>query len=351
LQNKGHELQIFSSSSQGREEQSSYKIQAGIQVLLGLGDDPQPTLDRFNPEVIFSHNLFPNIGSGWLRKFGGKTYSFKHNYRDICASGNLYRNGNVCFLCLKGTTFNGVINKCYKNSALMSLPVSLRNSLKIDLRPELIEPKKFLVLSNRMREFLSHTGVDKSKFEVIPNFITDPYAGKLKQETKNSRWVASGRLTSEKGFSELIDYWPSSYGLDIYGDGPLLDELKYKSENRDEISIQGGVSRGVLTKLLPTYHGAILPSRWFEPGPLSVLEYLAAGLPIISTGVWSEAAGLDISQHIETAGSTKEEISQRLLRMITNIESNLTEISLFQREKYLNQFTPDHWYTRLMEIL
>jgi len=351
LRNRGHELQVIASSSQGKTQDSLYKLRAGLNVIAGLGDNPQAALDIFNPDAIISHNLFPNIGMGWLRKFGHKTYSFKHNYRDICASGNLYRDSKVCFLCVEGTALNGVINKCYKDSALMSLPISLRNSLKIDFRPELSEPKRFLVLSSKMKEILLNTGVQRDKFKVIPNFIPDPYAGEFELKAKNSRWIASGRLTSEKGFSELIDIWPNEYVLDIYGEGPLLDELKKKTQGRDEISIQGGVSRNDLSKLLPTYHGAILPSRWFEPGPLTILEYLAAGLPVISTGVWSEAAGLDISQHIETAGATEEANSQQLLRLIENVESNLEDFSLTQREKYLKSFTPDHWYTRLMEIL
>ena len=128
--------------------------------------------------------------------------------------------------------------------------------------------------------------------------------------------MASGRLTAEKGFSELIEFWPTGYKLDIYGEGPLIGELKRKAASRGDISIKSGVSRKELSKMLPMYSGAILPSRWFEPGPLTVLEYLAAGLPIISSGVWSEAAGLDISHHANTDGVPNEVISKQLLDLI-----------------------------------
>ncbi len=351
LLNMGHQLQIFSSSSLEKSSNSLYKFRSGVNVLAGIGDDPQEALETFKPDVILSHNLFPNISTGWLRKFGHKTFSFKHNYRDICASGNLYRNANVCVLCVNGTSLNGFLNKCYKNSALMSLPISLRNSFKIRLRPELNEPRKFLVLSNKMKEILLSTQVPIDKFEVIPNFISDPYYGKLNSETRNNGWVTSGRLTKEKGFSELIDFWPNSYKLDIYGEGPLLEELKIKTKNKENISIKGGVSRTHLSKLLPSYIGAILPSRWFEPGPLTVLEYLAAGLPIISTGVWSDAAGLDISNHVDAHGVGNEEITQQLVNLIRQLEIKSKETSNSQREKYLREFTPEIWYGRLIEII
>ncbi len=351
LINKGHELQVFTSSSIEKSKNPLYKFRAGINVVAGVGDNPQEVLEIFNPDVILSHNLFPNISNGWLRKFGHKTFSFKHNYRDICASGNLYRNANICVLCVSGSSLNGVINKCYKNSALMSIPISLRNSLKLELRPELNEPKKFLVLSNKMKEILMSTQVSSEKFEVIPNFISDPYFGMRITQSRNDKWVASGRLTNEKGFSELIDFWPNDYSLDIYGEGPLLEELKMKTKNRDNISIMGGVSRNELSRVLPLYSGAVLPSRWFEPGPLTVLEYLAAGLPIISCGVWSDAAGLDISNHLNTDGVANEEIAKKMSNLIKRFDADFTKCSKRQREKYLNEFTPENWYERLMEII
>ena len=57
-------------------------------------------------------------------------------------------------LCLNATALNGFVHKCYKDSALISLPISLRNSLNIESRPKLNEPKKFLVLSSKMKQML-----------------------------------------------------------------------------------------------------------------------------------------------------------------------------------------------------
>ena len=351
LTKMGHQVALYSSFTIEKQKSRFYQLRAGFNVLLGVGDDPEEYLTKFCPDIVLMHNLYPNISSSWLRKFGPITFAFKHNYRDVCASGNLYRNGSICLLCVEGTSINGVINRCYKGSALMSIPVSVRNSLKIELRPELTEPKKFLVLSNKMKEILQNTGLNGNRFEVISNFISDPYLGDFKTTSRNHRWVASGRLTVEKGFSELVDCWPTGYGLDIYGEGPMLEELKRKTENRADISIKGGVKRRELSKLLPTYSGALLPSRWYEPGPLMVLEYLAAGLPIISTGVWSDAAGLEASYHIGNVDATGESISEQLVVLMENLKSNIESISQIQREKYLNGFTPDHWYRRLIEII
>jgi glycosyltransferase involved in cell wall biosynthesis len=351
LTKQGHELEIFSSSSFEKESKLLYKVRAGINVVTGQGDDPLPALNKFKPDVVVSHNLFPNIATGWLRKFGDQTYSYKHNYRDLCASGNLYRNGRVCHACVEGSSLQGVINKCYKDSALMSMPITIRNSMSIEYRPELYNPRKFLVLSRSMKETLLNTGIDSSRFEIIPNFISDPYPEGLSSLPKNDKWVSSGRLTTEKGFMELVECWPSEFELDIYGDGPLLEALREKTKEKSNISIKGGVSRHELHYLLPSYLGAILPSRWLEPGPLTVLEYLAAGLPIVSVGIWSGAAGLELSNHIETSSSESNAGAAALAVKLAEIESELGMISKQQRKKYLKEFTPKVWYDRFLEIV
>ena len=344
-------MRIFSSSSLEKESQPFFKIRAGINVIAGFGDNPVPELERFNPDVVLSHNLFPNISTGWLREFGEITFSFKHNYRDICAAGTLYRNKKICLACVESSSINGVINKCYKGSALMSIPITARNSLGVRFRPELYGPRKILVLSNTMKEKMLSTGLGADRFEVIPNFIPDPHAGVLVKGPKNNRWVAAGRLTEEKGFRELIEAWPKNYCLDIYGDGPLLYELQSRFGNTGNVRIKGAVSHKTLLNLLPEYNGAILPSRWLEPGPLTVLEYLASGLPLISIGVWSGAAGLDLSNHVESIDLERDAVSQSLSEKLSALELNLSEISLLQREKYLTHFVPDVWYRRFREII
>jgi glycosyltransferase involved in cell wall biosynthesis len=202
-----------------------------------------------------------------------------------------------------------------------------------------------------MKILLSSSRIDKDKFVVIPNFVQDSYRNFNFKLEKNNRWVAAGRLTEEKGFQELIEYWPDKYSLDIYGNGQLLQRLKKLVELKENINIKGSLSRDDFVKILPTYTGAIMPSKWYEPGPLVVLEYLAAGLPVISIGAWSEAAGLDLSCHVEMNAGKTICVSTRLEEKIDHIENNSIIFSNEQRKKYLEGFTPAKWYERFLNVL
>ena len=351
LKSKGHDVAIFASKYPEDKWPVSSMIRTGRNVVFGLGDNPAESLREFNPEAILLHNLFPNISSNWLEEFGEITFSFKHNYRDVCASANLYRNGSICMKCVEGSNLNALINRCYKDSMLMTSPIVVRNSLSMQLRKDLRYPKKVLFLSDEMARLHSTSGVPSERCGVITNFVFDEYSDWNFSEKKNGRWVAVGRMVAEKGFMELLEVWPPGIELDIFGDGPLLEKVEAASRQSPNVHIKGSIKREELSRLLPSYTGAVVPSRWFEPGALVILEFLSAGLPIVSMGIWSGAAGLNREWHLETESFDDNQSRSALLALIEKVNTNKLELSLRQRQKYLNSFTPDNWYQNLIEIM
>jgi len=351
LKKMGNEVGLFASSSLDNQESRFYELRASANVIFGIGDNPYKFLQEFDPDVIFMHNLFPNISTKWLHEFGERTFVFKHNYRDICASANLYRDNKICLKCVNGSQLNGVINKCYMNSAIKTLPIAIRNSNYLVHRPEITKPARFILLSNQMRVLLKASGIDESRCETVPNFVQDNYENFQFPKERNGRWVVAGRFVKEKGFRELINVWPTEYQLDIFGDGPLFLELKSLTRNHPNIQIKGSMNRNELHHLLPQYSGAIFPSRWYEPGPLVVLEYLSAGLPLISVGNWSGAAGLNDKHHIESSNLDSQLIPKMLLAKLNWMTSDLENQSLLQRKEFLSRYTPQIWYESLMKIV
>jgi len=233
----------------------------------------------------------------------------------------------------------------------MTAPLVVRNSLSIHFRKDLNYPKKFLGLSNEMVNLLESSGVPSDKYEVLPNFIFDEYPDWKRPDKKNGRWIAVGRLVEEKGFAELLEVWPSGIELDIFGDGPLFKKLTDQSRDNPNIHVKGAIKREELVKLLPVYTGAVLPSRWFEPGALVILEFLSAGLPIVSLGVWSGAAGLNPDWHIDTESIVPNQLKDHLHKMIRKTSVDSIKLSLSQRQRYLDSFTPEKWYDNLEKIL
>jgi glycosyltransferase involved in cell wall biosynthesis len=106
------------------------------------------------------------------------------------------------------------------------------------------------------------------------------------------RFVASGRLTRQKGFDRLIDLFteadPDSH-LTILGDGPdraMLIAQTARLGLSDRVHFAG-----FKPSPWPAYAGAdafLLPSRW-EGMPNAALEALACGTPVIAV---PEAGGI-----------------------------------------------------------
>jgi glycosyltransferase involved in cell wall biosynthesis len=110
--------------------------------------------------------------------------------------------------------------------------------------------------------------------------------------------VFSGRITKEKGVSELIDAMIRLkkhaniklliIGSPFYGDTANEDdfvrELKRKAETlKGRIIFTGFIPYSEIPQYLKLSDIAVIPSLWDDPCPNTVLEAQAMGLPIITT--------------------------------------------------------------------
>ena len=90
-----------------------------------------------------------------------------------------------------------------------------------------------------------------------------------------------GRLTREKG-ADLVAEAAQRVGMPalFIGTGPLEEELA----GRPGVEMLGWRSPAEVEALLRTRARALAaPSRWFETGPLTVYEALAAGIPVVAS--------------------------------------------------------------------
>lgn len=146
---------------------------------------------------------------------------------------------------------------------------------------------------------LRKAGLRPETVTVIPNGVDVPRFSKAKpfsneelEASPDTQWIiAVGRLHPQKGHRILIDAAAPvlranpQWRLMIVGEGPLRDELQARIDSlecQQQIRLLG--FRDDVPRLLKSAALFVLPSLW-EGQPNVVLEALAAGLPVIATGV------------------------------------------------------------------
>jgi glycosyltransferase involved in cell wall biosynthesis len=278
LREAGHEVLLVTQRTDDREGSRLYPVEAAVTVTTGHGRSPLPALRDFGPEIVHVHNLFPNWGTAWLARWDGPLVATLHNFRPLCAAGTLYRAGKTCTLCPDGNVWAGLKHRCYRHSWAATAPIAWSGRRGPSGSALLQRADVLVTLAERARNLYASFGVDTERLVVIPNFLPDPYPRGLPSGKSNGRWVYVGRLAPEKGIDELVRNWPRGRPLDVIGDGPLRERIA--ASTPPHIRLLGTRPRDELLASLPTYDGLVFPSRWPEGLPTSLLEAMAAGLPV-----------------------------------------------------------------------
>lgn len=154
---------------------------------------------------------------------------------------------------------------------------------------------KIVCVSNGVKTSLIKQGINKKKLIVIYNGINLHLFKHNKQnfKTKNLNLGFVGRLVPEKNIFSLLDLMPriinefKNVNLLIVGDGILRKKIQNYIDNLNlssHIKIAGYKQNKEVVKLLKKIDLLILPSDK-EGLPISVLEAMASGLPVVATDV------------------------------------------------------------------
>ena len=280
LSRRGHEVEVFERSSQalGRS-----RAAAG---LLAGGLDPgeiAALVRRRGVRLVHAHNLHPSFGWRALaaaREAGARTLLHLHNYRLFCAIGIAYRDGAPCFRCRLDHTRPGLRLRCRGSLPEAAVyAVALRRQ-----QPRILEHvDQFVAVSEALSGRLRDLGLPPSLTATLPNFMpTDEFAAESRAG-EGEFALAAGRLTEEKGFDTAIAAARAAgVPLVIAGAGPDEPRLRSLADGGD-IRFAGRVAPEALADLRRRAALALVPSRWEEPCPYSVLEAMAAGVPVLAS--------------------------------------------------------------------
>jgi glycosyltransferase involved in cell wall biosynthesis len=209
-----------------------------------------------------------------------------HDYKLACPNYAMFTQGKACERCKGGHYCQAIRHNCLKGfwpSALAATEMSLT---KFDQAYErtvaaFICPSRFM--QDKMRDW----GEPPGKLIHIPN-PTD-WPEQVAHDRDTGPYVYIGRLSREKSVETLIKAAASlpEIEMSIIGDGPerqRLERLAYELAPHS-VRFLGFESGEVLARHRRQARAMLLPTISYENSPLTVLEALAQGVPVIASNI------------------------------------------------------------------
>ena len=243
-------------------------------------------LKDFRPDVVHLNNIHAHL-SPVLAEIAHRRQIrvvwTLHDYKLLCPRYDCLRNDCPCELCFRNK--NAVLKyNCMKNSRAASL-LAYIEALKWNRKKLEKQTDVFVCPSEFMKSKMLAGGFDASKLKVLPNFTTPPKDLSVNDGLRENYYAYIGRLSKEKGIETLLlAAQEAGYPLQIAGEGPLLNDLKIQYES-DTIRFLGHQSWESVAKLMSKARFTVIPSIWYENNPLSVIESLCLGTPVLGSDV------------------------------------------------------------------
>ena len=303
-----------------------------------------------NKTILFLDKIFFFIAKNVLKKKNSQTYRYifqrlsflnfiskdikNNNYDNI-----LLENHPTQYLCLKlrknYKKYNGkVIYHCHnefpstfglkkiieKTDKFVCVSSFIKKQLSDYLK---IDENKFYVLRNCVDEKIFNTHIDRNNIVRIRK--------KYKIKDKDFVIIFTGRIVPEKGVLELLKSIEmiDKNNIKLMVVGSALNALQTKTDyqlkiekmiekNKDKVLFTGFVDYSEIPDLYKMADLAVIPSMWDDPAPLTVIESVMCGLPIITTnsGGIPEYINSNNAIILDKNDNFIEKLSREIVRLI-----------------------------------
>jgi glycosyltransferase involved in cell wall biosynthesis len=303
---------------------------------------------------VHFHNFMPLLSPAVYyacREFDVPVVQTLHNYRLLCPSATLYRDGQVCEECLgKLVPWPGVLHKCYRQDRLASAAVGTMISAHEFMGTWRNLVDRYIGLSEFARQKLAQNGIPEQKIVVKPNYV-DPDPGAKKESGEYALFV--GRLSPEKGIRTLLESWRRlkvSIPLLILGEGPCEGEVSAATRERPCIQWHGWTDKTGVIDAMKGARFLILPSECYESFPLALVEAFGCGLPVVASALGSLRELVDEGRTGVTFRASDPEGLARRIEWAWTHTGEVMEMGCQARLEFESKYTAQRNYQALLGI-
>lgn len=239
------------------------------------------------PDVAHVHNtwftLSPSV-LGALHRSNVPVVMTLHNYRLVCVNALVFRDGKPCQDCVGHSPLPGIRHRCYRDSALQSAAAAATLSFNRARGTWVNSVDRFIAPSRGLRDTLVAGGLPADRFVVRPHAVAD--AGpRSRPPSSSSTVLCVGRVSDEKGVDVLLEAWararPRDLELLVVGDGPRREDLERRAI--DGVRFAGWLPHEEVRELMLGSRALMFPSVCFEVFPMTLVEAMSAGLPVLAS--------------------------------------------------------------------
>jgi len=278
-------------------------------------------MDRFAPDVVHVHNIYPSLGPAVLLAAGERgvpVVMTVHNLRLRCPNGLMFTDKALCRRCESGNYLNALMHPCFPTHKQAGAYATIlwihRFVMRLNDRvARFIAPSEFVRF--RLREW----GIPGERIRLVRHFVQSPR--NLIPEAVSGRYgLFLGRLSAEKGLAGLLMALQRAGDPPflIAGDGPLKGELVRLARglSLSNTRFLGQRPHPEMAGLLAGARYVALPSISEEASPLAALEALSAGRPLLVSDRGSLPEFVARGEGLACRPEDIDDISKKLLRLM-----------------------------------
>lgn len=238
------------------------------------------------PDVVHCHGVHRHLSPSVLdaaQRAGVPLVLTAHDYFLVCPGNVLLRGGTTPCQprrCGRRVFAAAAVHRCVDGSIARSVLGAAELTYQRLSRNYERTIRTVVCPSRFVADLLAQGGVDGPKLAVLPHAVAVTDA---RRAPTDGPFLVAGRVSPEKGISVALEAARrAGVPMVVAGDGPLLPELRTLYPEADWV---GHLDAHDLSALLAKATALVVPSRSPENAPMSVLEAMAAGVPVIASRI------------------------------------------------------------------
>lgn len=326
-----------------------------LQRVLGMGEVKNKfakLLQDFKPDVVHLNNIHSYLSpvlASMAHNSGAKVVWTLHDYKLICPSYScLDSNGDVCEKCL-GSKLPVLTTRCMKKS-LTASAVAWLEAMKWNRNALQRHVDCFICPSAFMKQKMTQGGFKPHKLVTLCNFVSpeiiQSYRNINASAQRDDYYCYVGRLSQEKGVRTLLATAATlPHKLKIAGGGPLEAELRTKYASCSNIEFLGHLSSNDVQSLLSGARFSIMPSECYENNPLSVIESLCSGTPVVGAQIGGIPELVDGENGTTFVSGNSQSMAQAINQQWLSVADHVAI-----QTRALQAFSPETHYKKLIKL-